>query len=300
MAKKQAACSTDGIPADVLAIYERKETDASRLKYIDVQLDPRTPNTAASRHAQLLAQINNAFPGYIDAEEMAGQLSFFTKKDVDGTAKVRADISRKSIAEAEPVEEVREEPTKKARRPKRSPTKVAREKQPKSAAKAPSAATKLKRGTTRKSKEEQAAGPRIKEEGKPTGVAEPEQVEREEQQPTGVDQKTRYAGQELGMRDELDNALSDLTTTTGATWEGAVWTILDMALRSNSGLSGEQLRAYNEAVKMVNGEGRNAELLWGKDRTEDTTLVFLDMLNMEVRSKTTGEVSTPPFKKHIR
>ena len=183
MANKQAACSTEGIPADVLVGYERKTTDKLRLDYIALQLDPRTPNTAASRHAQLLAQINNAFPGYIDAEEMAGQLSFFTRrgaggtakvradvaskalggrqrsffteKDVGGTAKVRADVSRKSIAEAEPVEEkAREEPKRKARRPKRSPTKVAREKQPEGAAKAPSAAAKLKKGTARKSLKE--------------------------------------------------------------------------------------------------------------------------------------------------
>ena len=233
MAKKQAACSTEGIPADVLAVYKRKKTNASRLKYIEVQLDPRTPKTAANRHAQLLVQINNAFPGYIDIEEMVEQTSFFTKKDVGGTAKVRADVSRGSdpatwltveaddkaaaavVATVEKVSETKRQ----ARRPKRSSKKVVGGEQTGNS----ESATKgnpITRTLAKKGAGQQVTDPKAKEGNQPDGPAKSKQTERKVEQPTALEQqaadkriadraktKAQVAREKEGMAGELEATL---------------------------------------------------------------------------------------------
>ena len=327
MAKKQAACSTEGIPADVLAVYKRKKTNASRLKYIEVQLDPRTPKTAANRHAQLLVQINNAFPGYIDIEEMVEQTSFFTKKDVGGTAKVRADVSRGSdpatwltveaddkaaaavVATVEKVSETKRQ----ARRPKRSSKKVVGGEQTGNS----ESATKgnpITRTLAKKGAGQQVTDPKAKEGNQPDGPAKSKQTERKVEQPTALEQqaadkriadraktKAQVAREKEGMAGELEATLEQLMTTTGAAWKDAVYTILDMALlQTRSGLSAEQIIAHEEALDMVNGLGPNAELLWGKVHKMDTLKVFIDMLADTVLSKDGAQVSDPTFNKHIK
>jgi len=102
------ACSIAGVPDDVVAVYRTKDTARKKLSYVKKQLDGNTPNTAQWKHDQLVAQINEQFPGYVDMEdERQGDL-FVSEEEADAAAAGKEQAKAKAKAAAQAQKLVRE------------------------------------------------------------------------------------------------------------------------------------------------------------------------------------------------
>jgi len=320
-------CSTTGIPADIKAIYAGKKSPEAKLEYIKIQLDAGTVNTAAWKHSQLISQINSLYPGYVDTEDEAMlQGNLFTSTDPDAAAQGRqqAEAQAKQETATAPLTakpKVKEKPVEKApvapktRRPKRSAAPVAKGEQPASTSQTGSgtaASNPVTRVVANKSKEgSKATNPKaVSEESEPAGAPQPTPTVREEQLPTRLKDtavRRQVEVESKSLADELASAVDTLTTSVGAPWKDAAYTILDIALLrprqkiktvNGKEINVENTQAYEDARDMVLGVGENEELLWGGVHYMDAKKVLLQLITDEVLSKGPGVVADPTFEAH--
>jgi hypothetical protein len=300
---KAKACSTSGIPAGVLSGYKRKRTPASKLKYINTQLDPSIPNTPAHKHLQLAEEINAQYPGYVDMGEelaflgMQGKLFQDDKRptaqanqtneadaaEADATAR-----AQKLVKKEKPVAKPKE---KKTRRPKRSAKKVAAGEQPGGTEQTGGADTKPasspapKGKALKKGREQVTNPPEEAGENKPAEQTEPKQTKREEQQPSSLEDKAKakrdrealdiehqVETEELSTAAELAAAVEVIENSKGRgrAWMDAVYTIMDMAL-----LAGVN-RPKMTRVNKVDKNGKEIKETYTNKKGEKKTRSILD------------------------
>ena len=169
------ACSTKDIPTAVLRGYERKKSTKTKLDFINKQLDPTVENTPARKHLALINQINQAYPGYIDQDEITQFLPVTSRGVTRPVVATQTEMDLDASKEAKV----------KTRGKKPSSRKVAKPEQTADSKTTPEGEAALKRGT--KSAGPQAKDPKVDtKETEPSGPVKPKSTVGKKQQPADI------------------------------------------------------------------------------------------------------------------
>ncbi len=197
------------------------------------------------------------------------------------------------------------ETKKKTRSKKPSSAAVATKEQPKSSTPTPERAAadpvvtkgnSLKKGGAKKASKPKKPSEEASE-SKLVSEPEPQQSEREEQQPANIESTN-----ERTVMVETAVASLKKAKPTSSEWQDAARVIIYTALVESPGgdsNSKPNKVAHARASDIVNGSSLEADSLWDGGETLVHRL-FSDVLNQEVRSLTYGAVSYPKFEKHNR
>lgn len=321
------ACSTAGVPSDILAGYKRKKSTATKLKYIETQLDPAIRNTPAFKHMQLVNRINEVYPGYVDQDDNPLAVDQFLP-----TPTGPAVATQQELFQSEETGNAKPKAEKKARSKKPSPAAVATKEQPKSPTPATERAaadpvvtkgSALKKGGAKKASKPKKSS---EETGKSEPVREPkpQPAKREEQQPANIakaaaQRKTedevlaaQVAKENLPLPEQLADAIRDLEGPSNTqVWRDAAAVIFEIALVSpkegiktataTGKITNEaNAAAFDAATEMVNNRGPNAELLWRPSNDTNSKNILLGWIEDSVLSRSASSVSDSTFKTHIR